>query len=481
MRRAFLSLPLLVAFALLKGCGGSDADSSAGGAGAGGEAGFAAGAAGKAGAGGAGTGSAGTSTGGATAGSSGAAGGGGTSCGGAWATIPGVPKDWVPFSTPDCGCTFYVPPAGASVAPIEWEPCPLDGLQDVVCQRMKTSTKGEATGVYGARWSPDPATIQVLRGFPPGPEPTRAELVFDRFDGGAPWAVAMPYRSSCRPVPYASFDGRYAIGTSNDDTKTNGVVAGMVGQSATVTRAGIPNGDAKSGWGASADNLYRDALEATWASAWTAADGDVVYKPELDPDSAPGFLHYLRGGDAFLKITGGGQIGFASWSATAGLREILRFPHDNTRGFMHLGSDGKVLAFTYGEAATSLYEFSKTALFVAPYTTDPVVLKANAKPLTAIPRIAAPSRWGVGCGYAAAGTDSETDGVSLLVVRLSDGAWWRKWPKNPLSFGGIEALGVTCDEVIATAGKLALPTRVRIDSLGDPSPPVSPDLKQPPF
>ena len=223
MRRAFLSLPLLVAFALLEGCGGGAANSSAG-AGASGAAGLAGGSAGKGGAGGApggagSSGDAGTSAGGAsTAGSSGAAGAGGTaSCGGSWTAIPGVPKDWVPFSTPDCGCTFYVPPPGGSAANLEWETCPSDGLQGVACQRMKGSVDGQEITMHGVQWSAQPARLQVLRGYPPGPDPTRLELVFAEPSGASAWAIAAPYRPSCRPVPYGPFDGRFAIGTVNEE------------------------------------------------------------------------------------------------------------------------------------------------------------------------------------------------------------------------------------------------------------------------
>lgn len=246
-------------------------------------------------------------------------------------------------------------------------------------------------------------------------------------------------------------------------------------------RSGIPNGDTTSGWGVSSAYLYRAPPGKIWASAWTDADGDLAYDPATDPDSLPGFVHYLKGEEAFFKVNSSGYTGFVTWTKSTGVRLLLRTLHDNTRGFMHLGSDGSDLAFTYGEAATAAYEFSRRTLFTAPYTTDPAALKATAKALTAVPRMSAPSMWGVGCGYAAAGASSDAEGVSLVVVRLSDGAWWRKWPKEPFTFGGIRALGVTCDEVILSAGKLAMPTRVRLDSLGEPSPPIPPDIQQPPF
>jgi len=200
----------------------------------------------------------------------------------------------------------------------------------------------------------------------------------------------------------------------------------------------------------------------------------------MDPDSLPGFLHYLHGPDAIIDVSAGGHAGFVSWSATAGLRSLLRTPHDSSRGFLHLGSDGKDLAFTYAEGATSQYVYARRVLFTAPYTIDPDTLKATAKPLTAVPRISAPKRWAVGCGLAAVGAVDLDLGVSLLVVRLSDGAFWRKWPKDPLTYGGIEALGVTCTELILT-GKQGLPTRIRLDSLGDPMPPLAPDIQQYPF
>lgn len=201
----------------------------------------------------------------------------------------------------------------------------------------------------------------------------------------------------------------------------------------------------------------------------------------MDPDGLPGFVHLVHGGDAFLDVTAAGHAGFFSWTKQSGLRQLLRTPHDNTRGFLHLGSDGVHLAFTYGEAATAQYEFSRRTLFAAPYTTDPAVLEATAKPLAAIPRISAPFRWGVGCGYAVAGAADVADGVSLVIVRLSDGAWWRKWSKDPQGSGGIQALGVTCEEAVVLAGKQGLPTRIRLDSLGEPSPPIPPDIQQPPF
>lgn len=115
MRRAFLSLPLLVAFALLKGCGGGDADSSAGGAGTGGGAGVAAGAAGKAGA-----------NGGGKAGSGGA--------GAAGAPLgPPPPAGWHRWDQMPPDCHIYLPDDLSTVAPLTWEACPF---QESGCQRI---------------------------------------------------------------------------------------------------------------------------------------------------------------------------------------------------------------------------------------------------------------------------------------------------------------------------------------------------------
>ncbi|MBX3131482.1 MAG: hypothetical protein KF718_32495 [Polyangiaceae bacterium] len=112
----------------------------------------------------------------------------------------------------------------------------------------------------------------------------------------------------------------------------------------------------------------------------------------------------------------------------------------------------------------------------APFSTDPSAVAETTRRLRSAPGPFTPYRFAIGCGYAARQvigkeTPSSPSTKDLLVVRLSDGVSWFVAVPPVTEAAGFTSysLGVTCDEVFASAhfdDESFTIVRIRLDSLG---------------
>jgi hypothetical protein len=172
-----------------------------------------------------------------------------------------------------------------------------------------------------------------------------------------------------------------------------------------------------------------------------------------------------------------------SWSLASGQQPLIRWYGDYTQGAGNFNTDGVSMVWTHGtgKAPDATLEYPVRSIMMAPFTTDPEELKAKAQRLRSDPGQLVPYPFGIGCGYAArqvftpSATDASVGSNDLLVVRLADGvSWIVSAPPVELGMGFGFVLGLTCEEVFATANFADEPNtivRIRLDSLGPGIPP----------
>jgi len=185
----------------------------------------------------------------------------------------------------------------------------------------------------------------------------------------------------------------------------------------------------------------------------------------------------------FLPVTAEGPSGFSSWDPEYGLRTLLQdVEWEEYSG--NLGTDGRDMAWTLERTEWPVNQRTPDReyyLMTAPFTTDPVVFASQTRMLGREWEAPAweTSSYRVGCGYAAHATHEG----ALILTRLADGANWTvRWhyysDRDTWNFGKV--LGVTCEEVFAVlysrdgypGTRYGSVARIRIDSLGEPSPPL---------
>ena len=166
-----------------------------------------------------------------------------------------------------------------------------------------------------------------------------------------------------------------------------------------------------------------------------------------------------------------------------GVKDLLSFGDDTTRGIADLGTDGQQLVWVEGtERPQPNGVYPNVTAFVSPFTTEPAQIQKRALRSDLSGYGFGTSPFVVGCGYATRSAEMKSDGgfaSGTQLIRLSDGYAWRL-PDGPnVDWGWRRALAVTCDEVFILLAEKPTPTapprtniaRVRIDSLGPPTPP----------
>lgn len=198
-----------------------------------------------------------------------------------------------------------------------------------------------------------------------------------------------------------------------------------------------------------------------------------IYTAANDPEGLPGFFAAVRGAEVIVKVSAAGRSGYYSWTPTAGLRPLLRAPFDLNQAWGALSSDGKDLVWAHAEGVPKAeYDYPKFTLYTAPWTADPAVLAATARSIgdnSFGARFAEDLR--VGCGYAVQGNRQGVEKGSysnVEIVRLATGERWIL--KNNSKLGALTLSAVTCEHVYLGVPPFAN-IRVRLDSLGPPSPP----------
>jgi hypothetical protein len=418
---------------------------------------------------------AGTSAAGAGAGASGTASGAGgsTSAGSAGSssgTFPVIGPDWIPYKPKNSPCTYYfMPTGGTPPPPIEWGPCVDTGIQDVAClQRTPTTPDSPLEGgIFWDRWA-NPPHLVITRVSVQGFEVDFWRPQDDSFAGAIANAEGGGFKSCSLNLVRPPNDGTYVLDRLEPvDASKSLVIAGQVGS--------IPSLEFATGDSYTVDdedyfgtkNWIITLGDKLYASPWNSEDRQVIYSPSTHSSGLPALPEFGHEDAFFLNPSASGKTGWVAWVAGKGVQDLLIQPVTYQRGFPSLGTDGVDMVVTYGENATAEYEYKKRTLLHFKYTTDPEELVATSKPVANIPPHSAADRWAVGCGYAAIGAADDESGVSLFVVRLSDGMTWRKFPFNPMAFGGIRPKAITCKEIFLSAGSKGYVQRIALDSLGE--------------
>lgn len=158
------------------------------------------------------------------------------------------------------------------------------------------------------------------------------------------------------------------------------------------------------------------------------------------------------------------------YTPSGGVAELQSFGADTTQGAFGLGTDGTDLVWqhafgrTQGTGVYPSLEIMTAPFTVSAATLTPRRLRSAPGGLAIVPTI-------VGCGYAAQG-----NGLSIRIVRLSDGmSWVLTWADKQSSIGWTSPLALTCDELfiggLITGTPKRTIVRVRLDSLGPGLPP----------
>jgi hypothetical protein len=378
-----------------------------------------------------------------------------------------IGPDWLTYKPENSPCVYHVMPKGGTPpAPIEWGPCASDGIQGVACQQFvpPPSPLPFFSSLELDRWASPPHMVIFRSGM------NGFEVDFWRPDGSFAGAIASKndltacFLNLTRPPN----DGTYFLDhLEATNASKSFVLVGNVGEvpSYTIATGDTYEDDDEDYFGTK--NWVITLGDKLYASPWNSDVRQVIYSPNDHPSGLPALPEFGHEDAFFLKLSAGGKSGWVAWVAGKGIQDILIQSVSNQRGFTSLGTDGTDLVITYGENATGEYDYSKRTVLRTKYTTSSAELGASAKAVADIPRHSATSRWAVGCGYAAIGAADSESGVSLLVVRLSDGMTWRKFPLDPKTFGGIIPKAITCQEIFLAAGKKSHVQRIAIDSLGE--------------
>lgn len=198
--------------------------------------------------------------------------------------------------------------------------------------------------------------------------------------------------------------------------------------------------------------------------------------------SAARFVHFSK--DALLSWDGpsAGELGV--WTKGTGSSVLRSAKNDISRGLCSFDSDGKDMVWVEASqpTPTNAEVYSLVQMVTSPHASSsaglhPRVLRSD------LSGYGLGAKMVVGCGYAARSAfvndpaGGEPKG-GTFVVRLADGYAWLlpSAPLLPFSWTGVMA--ITCDEIFVyvneqsgDAGSRWNIARVRIDSLGPPTPP----------
>jgi hypothetical protein len=402
-----------------------------------------------------------------------------------------VPAGWKEVTDWSCNCRFYVPTKEDQLPePIEWEPCQDPIPSHLSCQRMKHTWNPGGPGVpMFNRLALDEDTgkplLQFSRVFVGGDPAVRYDMVAE-VDGNVRQAIYQPKSDgNCVVSGDGLYQNNYLYSIRGNGSKPNedgsfvyGLWAGKLGElSASLFVKDLPTIE----WNVSSLGPLGMWDGEARLFSWANGSQEVLY-------GAKNSIHLPLRYSVTAKDSFFFQLGnetevpaVLSWDREHGIRHLLHWQNDYSRGAGHFGTDGVDMVWSQGEDR----DYSKSELFpsksimTAPFTTDPAQAQAKARRLRSEPGtlIARPlGKFAVGCGYAARAGYMNTDlKYAMVVVRLSDGYSWI-FPGgsdvNNLSWD--EVLGITCEDIFVNVGVKDLYgtiSRIRLDSLGPGIPP----------
>ncbi len=401
-----------------------------------------------------------------------------------WEADPPVPVDgWIPYNDYAPICGFWVSVEPAKLPPITWQPCRVNN---------QTSTKSCREMVTD--WPPQAFTNQLIS---PGTAVQRRRdgrliLMTARYEN--PWTIRLA----------ADLDGPVLVAIS--ERSPSQCVVNELGGDGDHYAFEVFDSEAKGelsdyGGGAIGGHLddphpkvlkhYHDKLARGFAagepgllelpsftlSSWT--DGGVI--KSIPTGDVEGSLAqnwpFFFGSTLFWAADSSAVNKQKVYTDAAGTKDFLTFGADPTRGVADLGTDGQSLVWIEGsERPSTSAPFPKVLIATSPFTTDPAQIQRRVlrTDLTGYPFGTSP--FVVGCGYAARSMTMARDGGFqnvTIVVRLSDGYAWFLPDGALLDWGWRTPLALTCDELVILVSVKSRFTvaRVRLDSLGPPTPP----------
>lgn len=409
------------------------------------------------------------------------------------ATYPSPIEGWDVYADYDLSCGFLVPKARENLpAPIRWEPCRANPqTSDKSCRQMVLDWKpgmqvgtelitpgsqaftraNGAVVIQTARYQADGTVRMVAEADGPVLVAVREQVpnkcVLGETVANGDYYGYQVYDSEAKGE--VSSYGGGAIGGALDDLRpkvlrhyhdsfTRGFIAGAPGllevsgglMSLFSWNDGSPIKDV---WSSSRDNGLAQNYQFFFGSTlFWASDDDAINKQKVFTD-------------------------------VGGVKDLLSFGDDTTRGIADLGTDGQQLVWVEGtDRPQPNGVYPNVTAFVSPFTTEPAQIQKRALRSDLSGYGFGTSPFVVGCGYATRSAEMKSDGgfaSGTQLIRLSDGYAWRL-PDGPnVDWGWRRALAVTCDEVFILLAEKPTPTapprtniaRVRIDSLGPPTPP----------
>ncbi len=400
----------------------------------------------------------------------------------------GVPPGWQAWTGWSAACPVYLPGAGAELPPpIEWEPCPAPVASGLACKRMK-NTWGGTVSLFNRLWR-DPGSGTVLLAFARSASTNGIQLVpfiIAEVEGKVRHAQLYPLSyvpSDCDYFSQDFNDGlyvRHAPARQNvaPDGATATVEGAIGGSMSTAAPSVLLETAENSDWRLSKDWLVQLTLGRVIAWTWDTKASQNVYWAGTDPNGLQPHVPIVRGRDIFFTVGNLQLCGVMSWSPDAGLRPLLRWYGDMTRGAGNFGTDGKDMVWTQSQGTGAcLNDGPNPEVWTAPYTTDPAVLQATSHRLRKDIRGMSPDNFAVGSGYAARSDFFGTPAASgLLIVRLADGYSWTipgVGDQEKFLYWG-QPLGFTDEELFVVAGTADMTGtvfRIRLDSLGPGTPP----------
>ncbi|MBS2019846.1 MAG: hypothetical protein JST00_43690 [Deltaproteobacteria bacterium] len=402
-------------------------------------------------------------------------------------------EGWDHYADYDPACEFYVPSSRATMPPpIRWQPCrAFAETQGLACTEMVQDWKPSkllpneliAPGTRGVRLKDGRIGVLSAR--------FQEDGVFrfvSALDGPLLVAIREARSTHCTLGADRSHDGYYVFhvfdseATGSVSEKGGGAIGGSIDDlRPTVLRRYH-------------DSRYRDyavgepgVIDITggpmrltpWSNLGGA--GEMIGAPE---DGALLYNYQFFFKDALFWAADGSGINKQKvWTRGSGVKDFLSFGNETTKGIADLGTDGVDMAWleASGRAGASGV-FPDVAVYTSKFTTDPSKIQKRLLRSDQTGYSFGVAPFVVGCGYAARSTFRKTAGEpagATMLVRLSDGAAWFLPTVQTSDWSWLRPLGVTCDElvvVVNTKPSASMPSsttvaRVRIDSLGPPTPP----------
>jgi hypothetical protein len=408
------------------------------------------------------------------------------------ATYPSPFDGWDLYPDYDPQCQFYVPKARENLPPpILWEPCRAN---------PETATKSCRQMVFD--WQPRPTLTEFI---------TPSTRAFRRASG-AVVLMTSRFRDDGTFRLVAEADGPVLVAVREQDPRR--CVLGEERSDGEHYAYRVLDREAKGevtsyGGGALGGRLdelrpttlrhYHDTLTRGFIAGgpgllevsggvmdlYSWKDGSLIKRVfSSDQDNGLAQNYQFFHGDTLFWASDTDAINKQKvYTELGGARDILSFGSDTSRGIADLGTDGQNLVWIEGtDRPQSFGVFPNVTAFVSPYTTDPAQIQKRAlrSDLSGYPFGTSP--FVVGCGYAARAVEMKRDGgfqSGTLLIRLSDGYAWHL-PDGPgVDWGWRTPLAITCDEIFVRVAERPTPSatprttvaRVRLDSLGAPTPP----------